>query len=126
MQHKFVEHMPDIINEGTLYISIKFGTAIHKCCCGCGQEVVTPITPSDWSLTFDGETVSLTPSIGNWNFKCRSHYFIKKNQILWCGSRHEELVRGDRQRCSSDSNLYHQKVSKSVLINLWTKLKNLL
>ena len=81
IQHKFVEYIPESIEEGVLYISIDFCTAIHKCVCGCGKEVVTPISPIDWQITFDGETISLSPSIGNWNFECQSHYWIVKNKI---------------------------------------------
>lgn len=78
---KFVEFIPDKLDEGVLYISIEYCTAIHKCVCGCGNEVVTPLSPTDWELTFNGKSVSLSPSIGNWNFKCRSHYFITRNKI---------------------------------------------
>ncbi|MRT16516.1 hypothetical protein F3C99_06060 [Vitellibacter sp. q18] len=81
IQHKFVEFIPDVIEEKTLYISIEYCTAIHKCVCGCGNEVVTPISPTDWELHFDGKTVSLSPSIGNWSFECKSHYFITRNKI---------------------------------------------
>jgi len=79
--HKFVEFIPENIEEGILYISIEYCTAVHKCVCGCGNEVVTPLSPTDWELTFNGKTVSLSPSIGNWNFECKSHYWIKKNNI---------------------------------------------
>jgi hypothetical protein len=81
IQHKFVEFIPDVIEEGILYISIPYCTAIHKCVCGCGNEVVTPLSPTDWELTFNGKAVSLDPSIGNWSFKCQSHYWITKNSI---------------------------------------------
>jgi hypothetical protein len=82
MTHRFVECVPDELEDGVLYVSIPFATVTHRCCCGCGQEVVTPLTPTDWSLTFDGESVSLTPSIGNWSFKCRSHYWIQKGNVI--------------------------------------------
>ena len=81
LHHKFVEHMPDFIEPGTLYVSMEYSTAIHKCICGCGNEVVTPISPHDWQLAFDGESISLLPSIGNWNFPCQSHYYITNNNI---------------------------------------------
>ncbi len=86
MKHKsiafeFVEHVPENMKDGVLYISTKYATAIHKCCCGCGSEVVTPLSPVGWSLTFDGDSVSLEPSIGNWNFPCRSHYWITRNKV---------------------------------------------
>ncbi len=83
--HEFVDAIPSDIAEGTLYISIPYATAIHLCCCGCGHEVVTPLTPTDWSVSFDGETVSLSPSIGNWSFKCESHYWISHNRVRWAG-----------------------------------------
>jgi hypothetical protein len=82
LQHKFVEFVPDILEDGVLYISVLHCSAIHKCVCGCGNEVVTPITPTDWQLSFNGKTVSLKPSIGNWQFECRSHYWITNNVIL--------------------------------------------
>ena len=83
MIHEFVEYIPEKLSDGTIYISTTYGTAVHKCCCGCGNEVVTPLTPTDWKLIFDGETISLHPSIGNWNLDCKSHYWIKNNEIKW-------------------------------------------
>lgn len=81
IQHKFVEFIPDVIEEGILFISVDYCTAIHKCMCGCGNEVVTPLSPTDWEITFDGKTISLSPSIGNWSFDCKSHYWISKSRI---------------------------------------------
>lgn len=83
LKHEFVEYVPNDLKEGVVYVSIVYATAVHKCCCGCGSEVVTPISPVDWQLTFDGESVSLHPSIGNWGFKCRSHYWIRRNRVIW-------------------------------------------
>jgi hypothetical protein len=83
LTHEFVEFIPDMIEEGKLYVSIEYATTVHKCCCGCGKEVVTPLSPTDWKLMFDGKTVSLDPSIGNWSFPCRSHYWVRNNRALW-------------------------------------------
>ena len=83
LAHRFVELIPDVLEDGVLYVSIAYGTVSHRCCCGCGREVVTPLSPTDWKLIFDGETVSLYPSIGNWNFPCRSHYWIRYNRVEW-------------------------------------------
>lgn len=79
----FVEFIPENIEQGKLYISETYKTAIHKCCCGCGEEVVTPLSPADWQLKKGANTVSLYPSVGNWNYKCKSHYFINNNRIIW-------------------------------------------
>lgn len=81
--HKFVDIIPDNIDPDTIYVSTKYKTAIHICPCGCGNEVATPISPVDWKLTFDGESVSLYPSIGNWSLKCQSHYWIINNEVEW-------------------------------------------
>lgn len=83
LRHEFVDNIPDQLAEGTVYISIPFATVVHSCCCGCGNEVVTPLGPTDWQLVFDGESISLTPSIGNWSLPCRSHYWIRRNQVKW-------------------------------------------
>lgn len=83
LNHKFVEVMPAKIEELTLYIAMDFATAVHKCCCGCGVDVVTPFSPTDWNITYDGVSVSLSPSIGNWSFKCQSHYWISRSTIKW-------------------------------------------
>jgi len=95
LKHCFVHYIPEQLEPGTIYISIDYATAVHICCCGCGEQVVTPFNPTDWKLIFDGETISLYPSIGNWKFKCRSHYWINKNIIEWC---HEENGRTDLPR----------------------------
>lgn len=73
-RHKFVEYIPDALDEGVLYVSVTFRTVLHLCGCGCGSEVATPLDPSDWKLTFDGKTISLYPSVGNWSLACQSHY----------------------------------------------------
>ena len=72
LEHRFVEDLPDDVRPGVLYVSMEYGTAAHRCCCGCGEEVVTPFTPTGWKMTYDGETVSLKPSVGNWTLDGRS------------------------------------------------------
>ena len=84
---EFVEFIPENLKPGVLYISIEYSTASHLCPCGCGQKVITPIRPDQWTLTWDGETVSLSPSIGNWGFSCKSHYWIRENRIIWLKNR---------------------------------------
>lgn len=81
IRHEFVDLVPDDLDEGVLYVCIPYTTVMHKCFCGCGHEVVTPLAPRQWSLTFDGETITLTPSIGNWSFPCRSHYWVRAGKV---------------------------------------------
>lgn len=83
LSHRFVEFIPEILEDGVLYVSIEYATAAHKCFCGCGNEVITPLTPTDWKIIFNGESVSIYPSIGNWSFSCRSHYWIENNKVIW-------------------------------------------
>src|SRR5271169_5249133 len=56
---------------------------VHLCLCGCGKKVVTPLSPTGWRMTFDGKTISVHPSIGNWNLACRSHYWISGGRVEW-------------------------------------------
>ena len=83
VRHEFVEFIPTMLEQGVIYVSVPYATVVHLCCCGCGEEVVTPLTPTDWTLVFDGDAISLEPSIGNWVLPCRSHYWVIRNRILW-------------------------------------------
>lgn len=110
LEHRFVHYIPEQLEPGVIYISMDFATAAHGCCCGCGEQVITPFTPTDWKLTFDGETISLWPSIGNWNFPCRSHYIIKRSRILgaepWSDA---QIARGRRRDKHNKQNQYDEK-----------------
>jgi hypothetical protein len=95
VRHEFVDTIPDRLDDRVVYVSIPYATAIHLCCCGCKTEVVTPLSPTDWSVTFDGQSISLRPSIGNWSFACQSHYWIQHNRIRWARRwSHDEIAIG--------------------------------
>src|ERR1700686_1232920 len=96
LKHGFVEYMPDVLMDGTIYVSMTFATVAHKCCCGCGGEVVPPLSPPDWGLSFDGQSISLDPSIGNWSFSCKSHYWIRRNKVIWAPRWSEKQIQGGR------------------------------
>jgi hypothetical protein len=83
IQHQFVEFVPENLKPGELYVSLEYNTANHLCACGCGFEVVTILGPADSSITYNGRGVSISTSIGNSNFPCKSHYWIKGNRVLW-------------------------------------------
>jgi len=97
LAHKFVEFIPRELEPNTIYVSITYATAIHNCCCGCGNRVVTPLSQADWRLIFDGRTISLEPSIGNWSFPCRSHYWIRSNRVVWSDEWSDEQIAAGRQ-----------------------------
>lgn len=77
----FVEDVPITRNlkEGVLYVSIRHSIVTHLCACGCGARIDTPLDPDEWTMIYNGETISLRPSIGNWDIPCQSHYFITEN-----------------------------------------------
>jgi len=126
LRHEFVDLIPegDDLKEGILYVSMPYATTIHRCCCGCGREVVAPLTPTDWQLIFDGESVTLDPSIGNWSFPCRSHYWIRNDRAEWAfpmsqrqieaGREHDRIAKrnhysGQRQAEVDDRTTGHSK-----------------
>lgn len=98
IKHEFVELIPKERQEGVLYVSIPYATAVHNCFCGCGLKVVTPICPIGWQLTFDGETVTLFPSVGSWSFPCCSHYFVRRDTVVWGGNMNRDEIECARSR----------------------------
>lgn len=131
LQHKFVEFIPEKVEEGILYVSIEYCTAIHKCVCGCGNEVVTPLSPTDWKLTFNGKSITLYPSIGNWNFECQSHYWIRNNKIEFAGSWTEREIRLGRENDLERKTQYFEMpdipkeelvVQESQKSTIWQKI----
>lgn len=102
LAHTFVDRFPDQLEPGTVYVSIPYATVAHLCCCGCGNEAVTPLGRAEWKLTFDGESISLHPSIGNWSFPCRSHYWIRNNTVHWARRWSDKQIAANRGRGAVD------------------------
>lgn len=115
----FVSRIPDEIENGRLYICLDCNVAIHRCACGCGEKVVTPIDPRGWTITYDGETISLSPSIGNWSFDCKSHYFIRRNRVVWAQP-WREYDSIDQIKESTPANRKEHKQKK----NIWGRIFN--
>lgn len=122
--HRFVEFIPEEIQEGVLYISLEYSTAVHKCFCGCGREVVTPLSPTDWSLALHDGSVSLTPSVGNWSFPCRSHYVVRRNRLQWCGDMPQSLINAGRARDKKLKEDYYARRTGVTLPKDDTNAKN--
>jgi len=93
---EFVTSFPAELEPGQLYVSAQFSTVAHLCACGCGREVITPLSPQQWVLTFDGR-VSMRPSIGNWALPCQSHYVIRRGEIRWAGSMSKDAIHANRE-----------------------------
>lgn len=111
LEHRFVEFIPKDIEDNVLYISIRFRTAIHKCACGCGIKTVTPLSPTDWKLSFNGKSISLNPSIGNWNFPCQSHYWIIENHIEWALKWGKEMIKNGRDESKNAKEIYYKNIN---------------
>lgn len=48
LAHEFVDYIPKKLEDGVVvYVSLTYATAVHRSCCGCGSEVVTPLSPTD-------------------------------------------------------------------------------
>lgn len=94
----FVEFVPSTLESGKLYISMTFATTVHLCACGCGNKVVLPLSPAEWQLFYDGETLNILPSVGNGEFPCRSHYWIKSNEIRWSAPLTKKQIAASRKR----------------------------
>ncbi|WP_222862206.1 DUF6527 family protein [Zoogloea oleivorans] len=113
LEPRFVKGVPRELEQGVLYVSMEYGTVVHSCCCGCGHEVVTPLTPTDWTLTFNGEQVSLWPSIGNWNLPCKSHYVIKSNRVLEAGPWGHHRIEAEKKRDKATKETFYHRVAES-------------
>lgn len=113
LQPEFVESFPELLEEGTLYISEKFSIAGHKCCCGCREEVITPLNGAQWQVRRDGGLVSLHPSIGNWKFACKSHYWIRKNRVVDAPALPGWAINRVKKRDCQDKDIRIQKINRA-------------
>jgi hypothetical protein len=139
LEPHFVDEIPAQLTPGKLHISITYGTIVHLCCCGCGSEVVTPLHPTRWALTYDGDTVSLWPSVGSWNLPCQSHYVIKRNEVRWARKWSREEIEAGRafDRAAADAYFAHgghpsetrperdpkSRRSPSLIMRRWLRLR---
>lgn len=123
LRPEFVEYVPDELTAGILYISERFRTCSHLCCCGCGEEVVTPLSPAEWSITKNGPLVSLWPSIGNWDYECRSHYVIERNRVRWARPMTNAQIALVKRRDVADiSRMIKTNNKKAAPLRGWRRL----
>jgi hypothetical protein len=103
--------MPEELEPGYLYVSIRFRTAQHLCACGCGSRIVTPIKPAKYALTYNGETVSLWPSVGSWQKPCKSHYVIRDSTVVWYPEWSDREIARGRARDDAELRDYYKSRS---------------
>lgn len=128
VNHQFVRNLPDDLAEGIVYISIEYATVAHKCFCGCRREVITPLSPTDWRLIYDGQTISLDPSIGNWNYPCQSHYWIEENRVRWAPKwSRADIDQGRRLDRVAKAAHFHENARPSPQeapdVGLWQRIR---
>lgn len=116
--------MPRVLEPGFLYVSKEFNIAGHMCPCGCGNKIITPIGPTDWSLKVNKGKPTLYPSIGNWQLPCRSHYWVRNGLIEWSYSWTEEQILVGRQKEEKRRDSYYNKepltkIGKSIFRRLF-------
>lgn len=111
---ELVELAPTVLQPGRLYISSRYRAAVHLCCCGCGEKVVTPLSRAEWQIQLADGRVSLYPSIGNWSMACQSHYWIRDNNIVWSYKISSAKMKAVFERDQRDLMLMHRQSSKPV------------
>ena len=114
----WVEDMPEAMEGGKIYISTKHRLTEHLCACGCGAEVSLPLGRSDWKIEYDGETVSIWPSVGNWRLPCKSHYIIQENKTRWRRRWSEKEILAGR---TGDRKEKQQDIEKRQRKQKWWK-----
>lgn len=115
LNHVFIEKIPDDLEEGMLYISTRFRVIMHLCCCGCKEKVVTPLSPARWKMTSDGNTISIYPSIGNWNSDCQSHYWIQNSEVEWSRRWTEDEIAEGKSFERQKRKGYYEEVNRAVV-----------
>lgn len=91
-----IETVPKDLQPGVLYVSARFEVAVHLCACGCGRKVTSSLKPTEWKFSVKNGRPSLSPSIGNWQHSCQSHYWITDGKILWAKPWTKEQIAAGR------------------------------
>jgi len=107
-----VHFLPTKLESGVLYVSKEFGIAGHLCPCGCGNKIMTPLGPTDWSLAEVKGKPTLYPSIGSWQLPCKSHYWISEGKIKWSYQWSEDQIIEGRINDENRRKLYFENLDK--------------
>jgi hypothetical protein len=121
-----VRFMPDKLEPDVLYVSEEFRTAAHLCACGCGAKIRTPLGPTEWTFIDTERGPTLSPSIGNWQQVCQSHYVIEAGHVIWAGKWSQEQIIGGRRQEEKRRRAYYDALySPGILQRIWRWLKSL-
>lgn len=117
-----VQYIPKSPAPGILYVSEEFEAAVHLCACGCGAKVSTPLGPTEWSLTETASGPSLYPSVGNWQFPCKSHYWISGGEVIWAEEWTPEKIETGREAENQRRRRYYEERDRQrigILKRFW-------
>lgn len=106
LRHEFVDYIPDTLEFGVLYLALEYGAVMHLCADGCGERISTPLHPAQWSMRFDGETVSLSPSVGS-GLRCGSHYWIRDGVVVWARRMTQDQFARGRASDAADARRHY-------------------
>lgn len=119
-----VQYMPAKLESGILYVAEEFKAAAHLCACGCGSIVRTPL--NRWTLVETENGPSLDPSIGNWQERCQSHYWIQRGHVRWAPKWSPEQVAAGRLREQQRLRAYlDARKHAGIMRKFWRWLKSL-
>lgn len=123
------KQIPRELEPGVLYVSEEFEFAAHLCACGCGSKIKTPLGPTEWEFTDTKGGPTLFPSIGNWQQKCESHYWITRGEVRWAPKWSKEEIHEGRQREQERREQYYEELYRDKdskwLQRLWRNVKAL-
>lgn len=122
-----VPFMPTELEPGVLYVAERFGAAAHLCACGCGTVVRTPLDETEWSLEETEEGPSISPSIGNWQEACKSHYWITRGEVVWAGAWDAQQIEAGRRLEQERRDQYYDALYSKrpgLLRRMWNRLKS--
>lgn len=121
---EYVEYVPKEIAPGILYVSKRYNVAVHLCPCGCMSKVVTPLGACEWEFYDDDGEPTLSPSIGNWQIPCKSHYWIECGKIEWSYQWSEEQIEEGYKDEKSRREKYLIDRYSPRRTNFWVRLLN--
>lgn len=124
---EYVYYMPKDLNPGVLYVSKEFKTAAHLCACGCGAKIRTSLATTEWSLKETDSGPSLYPSVGNWQQKCQSHYWINRGEVRWADKWSPEEIAAGRRGEQERRCVYYDTLDRQdggAMRRFWSWVKN--
>jgi hypothetical protein len=113
MRLERVRFMPKTLEAGVLYISEEFGAAAHLCACGCGSKIRTPLAPTEWQFEDTESGPTLSPSVGNWQKPCQSHYWITAGEVHWAPQWTPEEIEAGRRAEEACRRAYYEELERS-------------